>query len=118
LNGTGRDHPRHAGIALHLGSQLRVPTVGTTNRTLVARGTWPQPLTRGARAPLAIGEEVVGYWLCTVSHARPLAVHAAWRTSAEVAANLALAATLLVRTPEPLRQARRLAREARSKDGG
>jgi deoxyribonuclease V len=46
---------------------------------------------------------------------RPLAVHAGWRTTATEAAEIVLS-TSRARTPEPLRQARRRAREARSKD--
>jgi endonuclease V-like protein UPF0215 family len=45
-----------------------------------------------------------------------LAVHAAWRTSPEVAVEVALAATVEARTPEPLRQARRLARTDRASE--
>jgi deoxyribonuclease V len=57
--------------------------------------------------------ELVGYWLSTRPGTRPLAVHAAWRTSAAVAAEVVLS-TSRARTPEPLRQARRRAREARA----
>src|SRR4051794_20226322 len=41
LDGTGRDHPRRAGLALHLGAELDVPTVGITHRPLLAHGDWP-----------------------------------------------------------------------------
>lgn len=34
VNGTGFDHPRHAGLALHLGAVLDLPTIGVTDRTL------------------------------------------------------------------------------------
>src|SRR5215218_11457304 len=32
VNATGRDHPRRAGLALHLGAVLGLPTVGVTTR--------------------------------------------------------------------------------------
>ena len=41
VNATGRDHPRRAGLALHLGAVLGLPTVGVTTRPLVAQGAWP-----------------------------------------------------------------------------
>jgi deoxyinosine 3'endonuclease (endonuclease V) len=38
VNATGRDHPRRAGLALHLGAVLGLPTVGVTTRPLLAPG--------------------------------------------------------------------------------
>jgi deoxyribonuclease V len=110
---TGRDHPRRAGLALHLGAVLDVPSVGVTHRPLVAEGEWPadEP---GARSPLTRDGELVGYWLRTRTGTRPLAVHAGWRTTVAVAVEVVLAATGRHRTPEPLRRARRLARLARA----
>jgi deoxyribonuclease V len=114
VNATGRDHPRRAGLALHLGAVLDLPTIGVTDRTLLAEGECPQ-LRRGACSPLRLAGERVGYWLCTRSGKRPLAVHAAWRTDPETAVEIVLAAsTGTARTPEPIRQARRIARLARA----
>lgn len=115
VNATGRDHPRRAGLATHLGYVLRVASVGVTHRPLLAAGPWPSSDDRGARSPLRIDGELVGYWLRTRSEARPLAVSAGWRTDPDTAADLALASATQARTPEPLRQARRLAREARTR---
>ena len=36
VDATGRDHPRRAGLALHLGAVLDLPTVGVTHRPLLA----------------------------------------------------------------------------------
>jgi deoxyribonuclease V len=113
VNATGRDHPRRAGLALHLGARLSLPTVGVTRNPLLAEGLWPAE-ERGASSPLRIGEEEVGCWLCTKRGAPPLAVHAAWRTSPETAAAVVMAVTGRWRTPEPLRQARSAARIARA----
>jgi deoxyribonuclease V len=112
VDATGRDHGRRAGLAFHLGAVLDLPTVGVTHRPLVARGDWP-PDERGARNPLLAGDEFVGFWLRTRAGTRPLAVHAAWRTDGATAAEVALS-TSRARTPEPLRRARRRAREARA----
>jgi deoxyribonuclease V len=112
VDATGRDHPRRAGLAVHLGAVLDLPTAGVTHRPLAAEGEWP-PDERGACSPLRLGGEVVGYWLRTRAGTRPLAVYAAWRTEADTAADVVLA-TCRARTPEPLRAARRRAREART----
>src|SRR4051812_44440339 len=113
VDATGRDHPRGAGLALHLGRTLGVPTIGVTNRTLVAQGEWP-PAERGASTPLRTAGETVGAWLRIQPTARPIAVHAAWRTDAETAVAVVMAVARKVRTPEALRQARRVARLARA----
>jgi deoxyribonuclease V len=113
VDATGRDHPRRAGLAFHLGAVLALPTVGVTHRPLLAEGAWP-PDERGALSPLAIADELVGYWVRTRAGTRPLAAHAAWRTSPETAAALVLAQATRARTPEPLRRAREAARTART----
>jgi len=113
VNATGRDHPRRAGLALHLGALLGIPTVGVTHRPLVAGGEWPEDRA-DATSPLTAGGEVVGCWLRTRAGARPLAVHAAWRTSPETAVAIVSRVPGPGRTPEPLRLARHLARTARS----
>ena len=112
VNATGRDHPRRAGLAVHLGAVLDVPTVGITHRLLVADGDWPED-ERGSTSPFHIEGERAGYWLRTRPGTRPLAVHAAWRTDAETAVAAATASMGTTRTLEPLREARRLARTAR-----
>ena len=51
-NATGRDHPRGAGLALHLGAVLDLPSVGLTDRPLLAairRARTPEPLRRARR---------------------------------------------------------------------
>jgi deoxyribonuclease V len=113
VNATGRDHPRRAGLALHLGAVLGLPTVGVTTRPLVAQGAWPTDA-RGATAPLLVGGEVIGCWVRTRAGAKPVAVHAAWQTDAQAAVHIVLAATRGARTPEPLRRARTLARTRRA----
>jgi deoxyribonuclease V len=114
VNSTGRDHPRGAGMALHLGARLGIPTVGVTNRLLVAAGAHPADVP-GARSAFRIGDETVGCWVRTQSGTRPLAVHAAWRTDPDTAVAVVLDCCGAARTPAPLRWARRAAREARAR---
>src|SRR5829696_8722619 len=70
LDATARDHPRRAGLALHLGAELDIPSIGVTHRPLVASGDWPAD-DQGAVSPLRIGEERVGCWLRTQPGVRP-----------------------------------------------
>lgn len=117
VNATGRDHPRRAGLALHLGAVLDLPTVGVTDRPLLASGLEPDR-GPGSASPLLLEGEVVGLLLRSKRRARPIAVHAAWRTDPETALGVVRSVCLRARTPEPLRQARRLAREARARAEG
>jgi deoxyribonuclease V len=112
-NASGRDHPRGAGLALHLGAVLDIPSVGVTDRPLVANGGEPGP-ERRATIPLLLGDVEVARALRTRAGARPVVVHSGWRTDLDAAATVVVAATRRARTPEPLRRARRAAREARS----
>ena len=109
VDGTGRDHPRRAGLAIHLGAVLDLPTIGVTHRPLLASGPWPEDR-QGSTSPLRLDGELVGMWLRTRAGARPLAIHAAWRTDLDTAVQTILAATY-----GPLRQARTLARTARAR---
>jgi deoxyribonuclease V len=112
VHAAGRDHPRRAGLALMLGAVLGLPSFGVTMRPFLAVG--PEPMdSRFARSPLSIGGEVVAYRVRTRAGACPVVAHAGWRTSPEVAADLALAASSGFRTPEPLRRALELARTGR-----
>jgi deoxyribonuclease V len=109
----GRDHPRRAGLALHLGAALDVPTVGVTEDPLAATGAEPGPAW-ASKSPLRLAGETVGYRVRTRKGAKPVVAHASWRTSAEVAAEVVLGACALARWPDPMREARRLARELRA----
>ena len=116
VDATGRDHPRSAGFAVHLGAALGLPTVGVTHRPLVAEGDWPGDR-RGDTSALWIGDDVVAAWVRTQPEVRPLVVHPGWRLDLQQAVELVLTTTPLRRTPEPLRQARHLARRARAAAG-
>ncbi|TDD29314.1 endonuclease V [Kribbella turkmenica] len=109
LDGTGRDHPRRAGLALQLGAVLELPTVGVTHRPLTASGDWPADVL-GAASPLFIGPDQVATWLRTKQGTHPLVVHPGWRTDLASAVAVATRSLAGHRTPEPLRRARQAAR--------
>jgi deoxyribonuclease V len=114
VDATGLDHPRRAGLAVHLGAVLDLPTVGVTHRALLGGGPLPE-LRRGATTIVRVGSLEVGRWVCTRTGARPVLAHAGWRTDAGIAAGLVLlSSTAAARTPVPLQEARRVAREARA----
>jgi deoxyribonuclease V len=117
VDSTGIDHPRRAGLAVHLGAVAGIATVGVTQHPLVASGDEPDRR-RGAMTPVRVDDQLAGFWVCTKTGARPVVAHAGWRTSPETAAETVLAAsTDAARTPVPLQEARRVAREARALAG-
>jgi deoxyribonuclease V len=113
VNASGRDHPRRAGLAVHLGAACDLPTIGITDRPLLASGERPPPA-RHAAAPLLLDGEIVAYRLRTQHATRPVVVHAGWRVDARTACEVVKSLSGRRRTPEPLRQARRLARTDRA----
>lgn len=117
VDASGRDHPRGAGLALHLGAVLEVPTVGVTDRPLVARMDEPGT-ERGSATPLTLAGRTVGFAVRTRTGARPVVAHAAWRTDPSTARDVVLRTSGRARTPEPLRLARRAARVARAQAEG
>jgi deoxyribonuclease V len=116
-NATGRDHPHRAGLALHLGAVLGLPSVGVTDRPLLAVGAEPGP-ERGAMSPLLLEGWEVARLLRTRVGARPLVVHPGWRADLDAAVSVVLRASRRTRLPEPLRRSRREARRARAAEGG
>jgi deoxyribonuclease V len=116
-NAGGRDHPRGAGLALHLGAVLDLPSVGVTDRPLLATGAQPGA-ERGAASPLLLEGAEVARLVRTRVGARPLVVHPGWRMELDTAVAVVLAAIRRARTPEPLRRARREARQARATEQG
>jgi deoxyribonuclease V len=113
VHAAGRDHPRAAGLALQLGAVLDVPSIGVTDRPLQANGAEPGP-ERGETSRLLRNGVEAARMLRSRAGARPIVVHPGWRTDLETAVSVALASTRHVRTPEPLRRARSLARRARA----
>lgn len=116
VDATGLDHPRRAGLAVHLGARLDVPSIGVTDRVLVGEFTEPAQ-ERGSASPLLAGGELAGYAVRTRAGTRPVLAHAGWRTTPELARDLVLALSGRWRTPLPLRAARTLARRRRAEAG-
>jgi len=114
VDATGRDHPRRAGLALHLGAALDLPSVGVTHRPLVARGDPPVGQETGATSPLLLDGVEVARWVRTQAGVMPVVAHAAWCTDPATAIEVLLRTTVAARTPEPLRMARQAARLARA----
>lgn len=108
VDGQGLAHPRHLGIASHVGLLLDRPTIGCAKSALVghhalvgeAVGDWQ---------PLIYRDEVVGAALRTRLRTKPVYVSIGNRISLAAAIEWVLACGRGYRLPEPQRQADRLA---------
>jgi deoxyribonuclease V len=85
-----------------------------TDRPLVAEPQGEPGDDRGSWVELLLHGQVVGLMVRTRTRANPIVAHAGWRTDPKGARSVVLAADGRTRTPEPIRQARHVARIARA----
>lgn len=124
VDGSGRIHPRQAGLATHVGVELDVPTVGVAKSLLCGEPRRSvELLEEGKRVEMVADDgvdapdgTVVGYAVQTKQYApdaatsvNPLYVSPGHRVSAETAARVVEAACDGYKLPEPVRRADALA---------
>lgn len=114
VDGQGLAHPRGLGLACHVGLVLDCPCVGCAKSRLVGEYRMPG-LRRGCRTQLRYDSRVVGTVLRTRDGVKPVFVSVGHRVTLTEAAAVVLGATCGFRLPEPIRQAHRLANEARAR---
>ena len=104
FDGQGYAHPRRCGLAVHVGVQLDVPSVGVAKSRLV--GLFNEPgNAAGDASPLTDGGEVIGCVLRTRANVKPLFVSVGHRVDLDSARRLVMACRTKYRLPEPTRQA-------------
>lgn len=109
VDGQGLAHPRHFGLACHIGVLADVPTIGVAKSRLVGRYREPAA-DRGAWSRLTHDGRAVGAVLRTRTSVKPLFVSIGHRISLKTAIIYVLECTGRFRLPEPLRAADQLAR--------
>jgi deoxyribonuclease V len=112
VDGHGYAHPRHFGIACHIGLLLGVPAIGVAKSRLVGEESVLAPL-RGSRADLVDAGEVIGSLLRTRDGVRPVYVSVGDRIALDAAERWVLRCARAHRLPEPTRLADRLAGDAK-----
>lgn len=112
LDGHGWAHPRHFGLACHVGVLCGLPTLGCAKSRLI--GTYREPgWMRGSRASLKHREQIIGTVLRTRDHVKPVYVSVGHRIDLTTAEKLVLQCTRRFRLPEPTRLADRLVAKAK-----
>jgi deoxyribonuclease V len=110
-DGQGLAHPRRCGVACHLGVLTGLPAVGCAKNHLVGEHDEPGP-TRGDRAALRDGTEVLGCALRTQDGVRPVYVSPGHLIGVDQAADVVLGLCARFRLPEPVRRADHISRQA------
>ena len=104
IDGAGFAHPRRAGLAVHVGVELDLPTLGVAKSRLL--GTHDEPgEAAGSAVDLTDKGEVIGRVLRLRDRVRPLFVSVGHGITLDDAQRLTLACGVGYRLPEPTRQA-------------
>lgn len=115
VDGQGLAHPRHFGLACHLGVLLDMPAIGVgKSRLYGVHG--PVPVMRGAWVPLwdPRTKKMIGTVIRTQTDVKPVFASPGHRIDFMSATRLVLNLASRYRLPEPQRWADRLVRSVRS----
>ncbi|MGC8971878.1 MAG: deoxyribonuclease V [bacterium] len=117
IDGQGYAHPRHLGIASHLGIALDMPTIGCAKSLLIGRYEEPGPL-KGDRKPIFYKDKIVGIVLRTKDRVKPVFVSPGYKVSFESSVEIVLRSVTKYRLPEPLRYAHRYSKAILKRNRG
>jgi len=107
-DGQGIAHPRHFGLACHVGLETNLPTIGVAKSRLI--GDYQEPLLkRGSYSVLSYQNEQIGYVLRTRDNVKPLFISPGHKMDQKSAMDLVLSCGRGYRLPEPTRLADKLA---------
>lgn len=109
VDGQGIAHPRKAGLAVHLGVELKIPTIGCAKKPLL-KVDFPIDKKRGARNPILLEGKIVGYALRTQDNTKPLFVSPGNLITLEETVEWTLRTAIKSKTPEPLKLAHQLSK--------
>lgn len=112
VDGHGLAHPRHFGIASHLGVLLDVPSIGCAKSLLIG-GAPALDAAAGSHAEVTHGGRVIGAALRTREDVKPVFISIGHRVDLESAIEIILACRKGFRLPEPIRRAHSFADESR-----
>ncbi|MFW5861702.1 MAG: endonuclease V [Spirochaetota bacterium] len=105
FDGQGIAHPRHMGIAAHMGLKLNIPSIGCAKSRLFGEYTEPPP-TRGSSTPLTDGEaRQMGVVLRTRDNVKPVFVSPGHMVGVQESAHIVMSCTGKYRIPIPTREA-------------
>ncbi len=120
-DGHGIIHPRRFGEAVQLGFALNTPSIGIAKNPFIGYCKWSLlKRKRGNKEPILASEpnlikkskqEILGYAICLNDNMKPVFISVGYRTTLDLAIEIALKTTLNHRQPEPLYLADQLSKE-------
>jgi len=112
FDGQGIAHPRHFGLASHMGLILDKPSIGCAKSRLVGEYGSVEN-TAGAYSKLIYENKIVGVVLRTKKNTKPVFISPGHRTNLTFAIRIVLKTCCGYRIPEPTRQAHLLVNKLR-----
>ncbi|AGY57406.1 deoxyribonuclease V [Gloeobacter kilaueensis] len=113
VDGQGYAHPRHLGIASHLGLLLDLPAIGCAKSILVGHPAGNLGEQAGSKTDLLWKNRVIGQVVRTRDRVQPLYVSVGHRLDLESAVDWVLRCGRGYRLPEPTRQAHLFSNQVR-----
>ncbi len=120
-DGHGIIHPRRFGEAVQLGFALDIPSIGIAKNPFIGYCDWSLlKRKKGNKEPILASEpnlikkskqEILGYAVCLNDNMKPVFISVGYRTTLDLAIEIALKTTLNHRQPEPLYLADQLSKE-------
>ncbi|MFX0211818.1 MAG: endonuclease V, partial [Candidatus Hodarchaeota archaeon] len=106
VEGAGRQHPRYFGLACELGLDLDIPTVGITQRPLLGKINFSQPLEQKDYNydifPVLHNENLIAYFISKKSNRNGIFLSIGHKITLLTAVSIILP-LLVFKLPEPLR---------------
>jgi len=120
-DGHGIIHPKRFGEAVQLGLILDIPTFGVAKKPFIGFSEW-KTLRRekGNKRPvwaddphnlMVVNQELLGYAVCLNNDMKPMFISVGYKTTIDVAVEIALRTTIGHKQPEPLFLADSLSRK-------
>ncbi|MFW9904649.1 MAG: endonuclease V [Candidatus Thorarchaeota archaeon] len=106
VEGAGRQHPRHYGLACDLGVDLNTPTIGITKSSLFGNIDFSQPCEKGRPNfdlfPIFDGNDLIAYFIRKKGNKKGIYLSIGHKISLKTAIDITLP-LFIYKLPEPIR---------------
>ncbi|MFN0056633.1 MAG: endonuclease V [Planctomycetales bacterium] len=110
VDGNGRLHHRHSGVACHVGVVAGIPTIGV-GKSLLCGTADVRGMRRGESRPVMLHDQIVAHAWQTAARGRPIYISAGHRMNLETALRIVQRVGIAGRIPSPIQRAHLLSRK-------